>query len=57
MKEYAVYKGEEILGIGTVDELAKKLNVKRKTIFFWGTPSGHKRNKGKAKIAIRIEED
>jgi hypothetical protein len=34
MKEYAVYKGEEILGIGTVDELAKKLNVKRKTIFF-----------------------
>ena len=57
MKEYAVYKGEEILGIGTADELAKKLNVKRKTIFFWGTPSGHKRNKGKAKIAIRIEED
>ncbi len=56
MKEYAVYKGEEILALGTAKEIAKQLNVKEKTVYFWCMPSHHKRNKKNAKFAIRLEE-
>lgn len=56
MKEYAVYKGEEILALGTAKEIAKQLNVKKRTVYFWCMPSYHKRNKKNAKFAIRLEE-
>lgn len=56
MKEYAVYKGEKLLEIGTVREIAKRLKVKEKTVYFWSMPSNHKRNKKNARIAIRLEE-
>ncbi len=56
MKEYAVYKGEKILAIGTVREIAKQLKVKERTVYFWSMPSHRKRNKKNAKIAIRLEE-
>lgn len=55
MKEYAIYKGDEIIGIGTAKELAEKLKVKRDTIYFWKSPTNLKRTK-KGRIAIVIEE-
>lgn len=54
---YAVYKGDEFLDIGTVKELAKKLNVKIRTIYYWSSPANKKRIKKKGKLAIKIEED
>ncbi|MBC2368120.1 hypothetical protein HBP99_05705 [Listeria booriae] len=33
--EYALYKGDELLQIGTIEELAKFKNVKRETILFY----------------------
>lgn len=42
MTEYALYKCEELLKIGTVDELAEFRKVKRETIFFYATPSTEK---------------
>lgn len=45
-KEYALYKGEELLAIGTKKELAERFNVKEKTISFYMTPTKLKRNKG-----------
>jgi hypothetical protein len=57
MVEYAVYKGDELLGIGTVRELAEKFNVKKETVWFWGTSANKRRvGKGKGKIAIRLED-
>ena len=67
-KEYAVYKGEKLLCIGTVNEIAKELNVKEKTVYFWASPANIKRaetgiRKGKkprkkecsgVKMAIRL---
>ncbi len=38
-KEYALYKGEELIGMGTVKELAKKLGVKPSTISYYHTPT------------------
>ena len=59
MKEYAVYKGDEFLAIGTAEELAEKLNVRPQTIRFWGTPSYQKKGTGERgrKIAIPLEDD
>ena len=47
-KEYAMYKGETCLGIGTLEELAKQFKVKLKTIYFYTTPTYKRRvKKGK----------
>ena len=45
MKQYAVYKGEECLAIGNIYQLAKKLNIKERTIRFYLTPTYKKRVK------------
>ena len=44
-KEYALYKGEECLAIGTIKEIAEKMNVKYKTIYFYTMPVYKKRCK------------
>ena len=46
MKQYAMYKGDDCIAIGTIEELAKKLNIKVKTIKFYLTPTYKKRVKG-----------
>lgn len=58
-KEFAMYKGDELLGIGTAKELAEKLNVKVETIRFYNTPTYKKRVKqGKnRKVLVEIEDD
>lgn len=33
--EYALYKGEKLLDIGTLDELQEKYKVKRRTLYFY----------------------
>lgn len=43
MAEYALYKGDELLGIGTAKELAKMHGVKEKTIYFYTSPVYKKR--------------
>ncbi|WP_373815742.1 hypothetical protein [Jeotgalibaca porci] len=41
--EYALYKGDELLIIGTIAEIASRLKVKPKTIRFYGSPAYQKR--------------
>lgn len=61
MKEYALYRGEEILSIGTVYEIAKDLGIKVDTVKYYGC-NAYKRKieKRKSKIfreLIELEED
>lgn len=60
MKEYALYKGDEILQIGTIQEIAKEQKVKEKTVEFYKTKSYEKRIQNRknknARILIEIEE-
>ena len=52
---YAVWKGDECLGIGTVAELAEKFGVAKKTIYWWASASCKRRDKRhNHKIAERI---
>ena len=43
LPEYAVYKGDEFICIGTRKELAKKFNVSINTVQFWNTPANKRR--------------
>lgn len=57
MKEYAIYKGEEILAIGTLQEIAASLCVEIETVKFYGMPSYLRRVKGdKARELVELEE-
>lgn len=61
MKEYALYKGDEILQIGTISEIAEKQNIKERTVKFYKTPIYEKRIQSrkskKARILIEIESE
>lgn len=57
---YLMYKGEELLGMGTTRELAEQFNVKRETIWGWQKPSYlEKAEKWKGKrnyrVVVRVE--
>lgn len=59
MKEYAVYKGEIILAIGTAQECAEELGVTTDYIYWLVTPSGKRRAESRKKpekaiTAVRI---
>ncbi|HFU4488713.1 TPA: hypothetical protein ACGPBC_000697 [Streptococcus suis] len=56
-KEHALYKGDELLAIGTAKELAKKFGVKVSTIHFYKSPTYTKRTEeSKARRLVPIED-
>ena len=61
MAEYALYKGEEPLSIGTVDEISAQLNISRHTVLYYGTEVYKQRlsrRKSKnARVLVRLEGD
>lgn len=44
-KEFALYKGDTFIMIGTADEIAKSRNIAIKTVYYLSTPAHHKRAK------------
>ena len=54
---YAMYKGDELLAVGTIDEIAEKLGASTKAVRFMGSPHYEGRaNAGKARRLVKIEE-
>ncbi len=60
-KIYALYKGDNLLIMGTIDEIAKSQNVKKETILFYGTNTYLKRHEnsrsGNYKVLVRLDDD
>lgn len=60
-KEYALYKGERLLIIGTLDEIAKNQRVKKQTILFYQTPANLRKNKkshiGNYKVLVKLDDE
>ena len=56
-KEYALYKGDEFISIGTIRELAELLGRPEDTVRFYHTPAYQKRNFKNGYILINIEDD
>lgn len=55
---YAVYRGDENLGDGTADELAKKFGMKADTVRNMSAPRFHRRNQsGKRLIVIKLGKE
>ena len=56
---YAVYRDDELLGIGTADELAELLGLSRRTVTWMSTPAARKRAEENPAhmFAIRVEDD
>jgi hypothetical protein len=58
MKQYALYKGDELLDIGNLKYLSKKFKVKIKTLLFYQTPSQKKRtSENKGRRLVRLESE
>lgn len=57
MTEYALYKGDDLLIIGTITELAEFKNVTRDTILFYMSNSYKKRVGDNGLYVIKIEND
>lgn len=61
--EYALYKGEDLLCVGTVREIAEEMGVTEKTVYWWNTPTNKVKRAAKKKATnnrkylIRIEDD
>jgi len=59
MKEYALYKGENILAIGTIPFIARTLGVQRETITYYRTQAYKnrlkRRNALKGNVRILVE--
>ena len=56
-KWYAIYKGDEFIFHGTLQECADYLKVSVNTIYFMSTPTHHKRDTGDRLVAIKVEGD
>ncbi len=58
-KEYALYKGDTFIDIGTLNYLAKILNVDKKTIMYYSTPAHLKRcqksDKGNYLVVVKLD--
>nr|DAO77422.1 MAG TPA: Protein of unknown function (DUF658) [Caudoviricetes sp.] len=52
--EYVLYKGEEIVGIGTADELSRRLGLRPQTIRSYSSPSHMRRVEESADPESRI---
>lgn len=57
MTDYAMYKGDHFIDLGTLTYLAEKYHKKQKTLKFLATPSAHKRSGQKSLLLYRIKED
>lgn len=54
--EYALYKGDELLSIGTIRELAEQFKVGERTILFYMTPTYQKRtSESKGRRLIKLD--
>lgn len=56
-KQWSMYKGEEEIAFGTIKEIAAKLGVNEKTIYFYTTPTYKKRVKAGKNRREKIESE
>lgn len=63
MKEYALYKGEDLLVMGTIPHIAKQMEVQIQTITYYRTQAYRNRLKrrnamnGNVRILIPLDEE
>lgn len=57
VKKYELYKGYELLAVGTVAEIASRLGVKKGTVRFYKSPVYQRRVKGEnTRMLMEVDE-
>lgn len=61
MKVYALYKGEKMLSMGTIFQIAQDLNVQIRTVKYYGTDAykrklAKRKKSNNSKILIEVED-
>ena len=56
-KEYAIYKGDEFIAIGTIKELVKKTGYAESTLRFCTHPASMKRSKGNRLVVFAVDDE
>lgn len=54
VKEYALYKGEEIVAMGTKREIAEQLGISVHAVTCYGTPSYARRTSENARRLVEL---
>ncbi|MBS4538197.1 hypothetical protein GOQ27_06965 [Clostridium sp. D2Q-11] len=63
MKEYALYKGEDLLAMGTIPELAKRMGVQKDSMAYYRTKAYQNRLKrrnamnGNVRMLVELDEE
>lgn len=59
-REYALYKGDDLLAIGTLEELAEFRGVTPNSIYYYSMPAyqrkARKKGNGKRLVAIKLDD-
>lgn len=53
-REFALYKGENLIAFGSRKELAEKIGVKEESIKFYGSPTYQKRTNGRSWAVVEV---
>lgn len=56
MKEYALYKGDKLLDIGSLKYLSHKFNIKIRSLLYYQTPTYQKRTSKKGKRLVKVSD-
>lgn len=56
IKEYALYKDDELLALGTIKEIANELKILEQTVRTYMTPSYQKKIKGSGRVLVMLDD-
>ena len=56
-KEYAIYKGDDFIAIGTIKELVKKTGYAESTLRYCTHPASKKRNNGNRLVVFSVDDE
>ncbi|WP_131501299.1 integrase [Lactobacillus crispatus] len=57
MDEYAMYKGDHFIDLGTLSYLAHKYHKRADSLKFLSYPSAHRKSHGDRLLLYKIEDD
>ena len=57
MTEYAMYKGDRFIDLGTLSYLAQKYHKRADSLKFLSYPAAHRKNRGNRLLLYKIEDD
>lgn len=57
MTHYVVYQGDEVLAVGTLQEVADALGVRTDTIYYYASPCRFRNVTPGATVAVRVRDE